>query len=163
MRYPTSETEFVDHEIKSLLKKHRLWKSELAVILDMTTANIRKLPPETLLAAIEDEIKSRKAVRDSKNPTTPIFEILNIKPEAFDLEINGRRIRYQPAFKHGLIRGDEVLKIDDNAISTLRPRSADHLRKLLVVALIGTWKPGMSKNEIDTRLKDFADEIRRLQ
>lgn len=163
MRYPTSETEFVEHEIKSLLKKHRLWKSELAVILDMTTANIRKLPPETLLATIEGVIKERKAARDSNMLATPIFEILGIKPEAFDLEVNGKRIRYQPAFKRGLTRGDEVLKIDDNVISTLRPRSADRLRKLLVAAIQGTWKPGMNDTDNDACLKDFADGIRRLQ
>lgn len=163
MWYPTTEAEFVEHEIKSLLKKHKLRKTELAMILDITTAKLRKLPPETLLAAIEGEIKERKSVRDSKNPTTPIFEILGIKPEAFDLEINGKRVRYQPAFKHGLIRGDEILKIDDNAISTLRPRPADRLRKLLVVALTGSWKPGMSDADIDACLNDFADEIRRLQ
>lgn len=163
MCYPTSETEYVEHQIKSLLKKHKLKKSELAVILDMTTANIRQLPPETLLAAIEGEIKERKSVRVSNMPTTPIFEILNIKPKAFDLEVNGRRIHYQPAFKRGLTRGDEVLKIDDNVISTKRPRSADRLRKLLVAALTGTWKPGMTDADIDACLKEFADEIRRLQ
>lgn len=163
MWYPTTETEFVEHEIKSLLKKHKLWKTELAVILDMTTANIRKLPPETLLAAIEGEIKDRKSVRDSKIPSTPIFEILGIKPEAFDLEVKGKRIRYQPAFKHGLIRGDEILKIDDNVISTSRPKSADRIRKLLVAAIQGTWKPGMSDADIGACLTEFADEIRRQQ
>lgn len=163
MCYPTTEAEFVEHEIKNLLKKHKLRKTELAVILDMTTASLRKLPPETLIGAIEGEIKDRKAARDSKIPTTAIFEILNIKPEAFNLEINGRRIRYQPAFKRGLIRGDEILKIDDNSISTLRPRPAERLRKLLVVAIQGKWKPGMSDADIDACLTEFADEIRRLQ
>lgn len=163
MWYPTTETDFVQYEIKTLLKKHSLKRSELAVILDVTTANIKKLPPETLLAAIEGEIKDRKSARDSKNPTTPIFEILNIKPEAFDLEINGKRVRYQPAFKRSITRGDEVLKIDDNVISTSRPRSDDRIRKLLVVALTGSWKPGMADADIGACLNDFADEIRRLQ
>lgn len=163
MWYPTSETDSVEHEIKSLLKKHSLKRSELAVILDMTTAKIKKLPPETLFVAIEGEIEERRAVRDSKNPQTQIFEILNINPEAFDLKINGMRIRYQPAFKRGFTRGDEVLKIDDNVISTSRPRSDDRIRKLLVVAIQGTWKPGMTDIEIDACLNDFADEIRRLQ
>ncbi len=163
MRYPTSETDFVEHEIKALLKKHSLKRSELAVILDMTTASLRKLPPEDLLAAIEGEIKERRSARDSNIPTTPIFEILNIKPEAFDLKINGRRIRYEPAFKRGFTRGDEVLKINDNVISTSRPRSDDRIRKLLVVAIQGTWKPGMTDEEIDACLNDFADEIRRMQ
>lgn len=163
MRYPTTEAEFVEHEIKRLLKKHKLWKTELAVILDMTTANIRKLPPEALLAAIEGEIRDRKSASVSKNPLTPIFEILGIKPEAFDLEVNGRRISYQPAFKRGFTRGDEVLKIDDNVISTKRPRSADRLRKLLVAAIQGSWKPGMAEADIDACLIEFSDEIRRLQ
>lgn len=163
MWYPTSETDFVEHEIKSLLKKHSLKRSELAVILDVTTAKIKKLPPEDLLAAIESEIKGRKSARDSKNPTTPIFEILNIKPEAFDLEINGKRVRYQPAFMRSITRGDEVLKIDDNVITTSRPRSADRLRKLLVVAIQGSWKPGMTDAEIDACLNDFANEIRQMQ
>jgi len=163
MWYPTSETDFVQHDIKSLLKKHKLRKTELAVILDMTTADIKKLPPETLMAAIEGEIRDRKAARDSKIPTTPIFEILNIQAEAFDLEINGRRVRYQPAFKRGFTRGDEVLKIDDNVISTSRPRSDDRIRKLLVAAIQGTWKPGMSDADIDACLTEFADEIRRQQ
>ncbi|KAB2680073.1 hypothetical protein [Brucella tritici] len=163
MWYPTTEAEFVEHEIKSLLKKHKLRKTELAVILDMTTANIKKLPPDDLLAAIEGVIKERQAVRGSKIPTTPIFEILGIKPEAFDLEINGRRIRYQPAFKRGFTRGDEVIKIDDKRISTSRPNFTDRLRKLLVAAIQGTWKPGMSDADIDACLTEFADEIRRQQ
>jgi len=107
--------------------------------------------------------RDRKAARDSKIPSTTIFEILGIKPEAFDLEINGKHIRYQPAFKHGLIRGDEILKIDDNAISTLRPRPAERLRKLVVAAIQGAWKPGMADADIDVCLTEFADEIRRLQ
>ncbi|KAB2655197.1 hypothetical protein F9K94_21840 [Brucella tritici] len=163
MRYPTTEAEFVEHEIKRLLKKHKLWKTELAVILDMTTASLKKLPPEALLAAIEGEIRDRKSASVSKNPLTPIFEILGIKPEAFELVINGNRVSYQPAFKRGLIRGDEVIIIDDKRISTLRPRSADRIRKLLVVALTGSWKPGMADTDIDACLKEFADEIRRLQ
>lgn len=163
MWYPTSETEFVEHEIKNLLKNHKLRKTELAVILDMTTANLRKLPPETLMAAIEGEIRDRKAAGDSKIPTTPIYEILNIKPEAFDLEINGKRVRYQPAFKRGFIRGDEVLKINDNPISTSRPRSDDRIRKLLVAAILGSWRPGMADADINACLNEFADEIRRLQ
>lgn len=163
MRYPTTETDFIEHEIKSLLKKHSLKRSELAVILDMTTASLRKLPPEDLLAAIEGEIKDRKSVHANKIETTPIFEILNIKPEAFDLEINGKRVRYQPAFKRGFTRGDEVLKIDDNTIKTSRPRSDDRIRKLLVVAIQGAWKPGIADVEIDACLNDFADEIRRQQ
>lgn len=163
MRYPTTETDFSQREIKRLLKKHSLKRSELAVILDITTARLRKLPPEALLAAIEGEIKDWRSAHANKIPTTPIFEILNIKPEAFDLEINGKRVRYEPAFKRGFTRGDEVLIIDDNSVTTSRPRSAGRLRKLLVVAIQGSWKPGMTDAEIDAFLNDFADEIRRMQ
>ncbi len=160
MHYPTSEGDIVAKQIKRLRKDHRIGDLDLAIIMDVKKADIKKLRSEVVLEAIETEIEERRAAHANKAPRATIYEALGIEPVAFDIEVNGRRIRYQPAFQKGLSRGDETLKIDSEVISGAKRMSADRMKKHLMIAITGKWTPGMPAAEIDTILADFGAAIR---
>nr|WP_313011778.1 hypothetical protein [Brucella intermedia] len=160
MLYPTSEADIVAKQIKRLRKTHQIGDFDLAIIMDIKKSDIKKQPSEAVLKAIETEIEERRAAHANKTPKASIHEALGIEPVAFEIEVNGRRIRYQPAFQKGLSRGDETLKIDGELISGAKRLSADRMKKHLMIAITGKWTPGMPAAEIDTILADFGTAIR---
>ncbi len=160
MHYPTSEADIVAAQIKRLRKTHQICDLDLAIIMDIKKTDIKKLPSEAVLEAIETEIEERRLANANKAPRATIHDALGIEPVAFDIEVNGRRVRYQPAFQKSFARGDETLQIGSENITVAKRISADRLKKHIMIAVTGNWTPGMTAADIEAILADFGAAIR---
>ncbi|MCH6206314.1 hypothetical protein L3V16_21045 [Brucella ciceri] len=162
MLYPTSEADIVAKQIKRLRKTHQIGDIDLAIIMDVKKADIKKQPSEVVLEAIETEIEERRLANANKAPRATIHEALGIEPVAFEIEVNGRRVRYQSAFQKSFARGDETLQIGTTIITGTKRISADRLKKHIMIAITGNWTPGMPAADIDAILTDFGAAIRTI-
>lgn len=132
---------------------------DLAVEMDMTTAEVKRQPQKAILNALEAELQRSRDTAAAGNQVT-IYEALGVEPVAFNIEVDGIHVQYVPAFKSLVSRGFEKIAINGIVISTSRPSDVDHMKKRIAAAIWGDWKAGVAAADVDAIVDELVRNIR---